>query len=822
MGEVYIAHDARLNRNVALKIITAGSSADATRQRRFTVEARAASALNHPNIITVHDFGSSDGISYIVSELVDGNSLRSIINRGPLPVRELLEIAVQIADGLEAAHEAGIVHRDLKPENIMITRGGRVKILDFGLAKPVLTHAAPEEGDSSEATFDGTGTQPGLIVGTVGYMSPEQARGDAVSFESDQFSLGLLLHEMATGQPGFKRDTPMQTLLAIANVDRLPFTPGPVAFRLLVERLLSRDPAQRFRSTAEVHERLRKILSELPSVAPPEPVEEGSNPSASVIAPESERPAEAPPEKFVRRRAATALLGALVVFSLGVLVARMLSRPPDPDLSRYAFAPLTTSGVQVLPAISPDGTQVAFSQPVSGVFQIFVQPFEGGRPVQLTKSGQDCLDAAWSLGGLYFISAGSLWSVSTYGGEPQPVVADVNAADPVPDGGSWALLRSDGVWRMRHGSAPERLEAGSRLRGPGSVRFAPNGQRVAVWQGGRLWVVSWPKGEARVAYTGEGQGFAWMPDGHRVVFGRDHLWMVDVDTGKRIEFTNGTGNENWPSLARDGKRAVFSKAALHTELVAVGTQMTLPEGGAWPAWSPVRNEFAYVSGESEIRLRDAQSGWEKPIARAAGRVSEVVFSPDGQRVAYVSGGFIWVAGLNNEEPLRTVEGTSPAWSGDGNALAFVRDGAIWQLKLGHDLGAVTLRSGAFTAVRWSGDGKWLAGIDRGSGLWLMPAAGGPGRKLPGGDWLSVAWGRDGVLVGARRNAGHSSLDVVAVDPVTGGETVRDALGPYSPGIGFSEHLGGAALQGMSVSPDGRTLLAGVPRLESTLWSVAGL
>src|SRR5438477_9271868 len=185
MGEVYRARDSRLDREVALKIISPEAADDPNRQRRFEREARAASSLNHPNILTVHDFGSDCGISYIVSELLEGESLRQVIDRGPIPVRRLLDISVQIADGLAAAHQAGIVHRDLKPENIMIMADNRVKILDFGLAKSV----QPINGD--EQTLSDSETQPGLILGTVAYMSPEQARASSVDFRSDQFAFGL-------------------------------------------------------------------------------------------------------------------------------------------------------------------------------------------------------------------------------------------------------------------------------------------------------------------------------------------------------------------------------------------------------------------------------------------------------------------------------------------------------------------------------------------------------------------------------------------------------------------------------------------------------
>ena len=209
MGEVYRARDSRLKREVALKILPAEFATDSSRRARFEQEAHAAAALNHPNIVALFDIGEHDGIAYIVTELVSGETLSSLIERGPINIRKLLDIAVQIADGMAAAHAAHITHRDLKPANIMIAADGRVKILDFGLAR----QAAAAVG-ASAATLT-QHTQPGTIVGTASYMSPEQARGGPIDFRSDQFSFGLILYEMVTGRQAFQKPESVQTLSAI-------------------------------------------------------------------------------------------------------------------------------------------------------------------------------------------------------------------------------------------------------------------------------------------------------------------------------------------------------------------------------------------------------------------------------------------------------------------------------------------------------------------------------------------------------------------------------------------------------------------------------
>ncbi|MCI0614112.1 serine/threonine protein kinase, partial [bacterium] len=250
MGEVYRAKDTRLHREVAFKILTGEGAGDPERQRRFVQEAQAASTLNHPNILSVYDVGNENGTQYIVSELIDGESLRKIIQKGPVPIKKLLDISVQIAEGLNAAHQAGIVHRDLKPENIMITRDGRVKILDFGLAKLTIQSEDPEnEGVTSK-------TESRVILGTVSYMSPEQATGNKdIDFRSDQFSFALILYEMATGKQAFARNTSVQTLSAIVNDDPNPISsinPGiPVPLRWLIERCLSKDRVNRYGATID-------------------------------------------------------------------------------------------------------------------------------------------------------------------------------------------------------------------------------------------------------------------------------------------------------------------------------------------------------------------------------------------------------------------------------------------------------------------------------------------------------------------------------------------------------------------------------------------
>ena len=266
MGEVYKARDTRLDRILAIKVLPHELSADAERIRRFELEARAASALNHPGILAVYDVGTDDAVSYIAMEYVDGLTLLELLRLGPIPIKRQLEIAVTVADGLASAHEAGIVHRDIKPANVMVSKDGYVKILDFGLAKLTLPR---EDGKGSDSTD--RRARPARSPGPCGYMSPEQARGGSVDFRSDQFSLGSVLYEMATGRPAFQGETDVDTMAAILRLEPEPIGPlnpsVPAPLRWLIERCHAKSPADRYTSTRDLARELRSLLSHLTEIS---------------------------------------------------------------------------------------------------------------------------------------------------------------------------------------------------------------------------------------------------------------------------------------------------------------------------------------------------------------------------------------------------------------------------------------------------------------------------------------------------------------------------------------------------------------------------
>ncbi len=499
MGEVYRAKDPRLKRDVAIKVLSTEVLGDTERQKRFQREAEAVSALNHPNILSVYDMGSENGTPYIVSELIEGESLRKLLIKGAVPIRKLLDIAVQIADGLAAAHQAGIVHRDLKPENIMITREGRVKILDFGLAKPLL----PKIGGPQEETASAELTESGIILGTVRYMSPEQASSLPTDFRSDQFSLGLVLYEMATGKQAFAHNTSFQTLSAIVADEATPIATlnpkVPAPLRWSIERTLAKDPHQRYGATIDLYHELRNLRDHLSEAT--------STGSMAAL----------PAKKWTTNRLVLATLFFLLPAS-AFLIAALLFSSTGVDLSSYRLTPLTTeAGLENNAAWSPDGRTIAYDANVNGISQIFSRSLDAVIPAQITKLPVDCVNPFWSPDGkrIFFFSYGDtaidLRSVSPAGGSADLVLEEMEDATISPDGKTLVFLRAEGdsitLWvSSPPGGKPARYPSSlfdTKEYRIGTMKFSPDGSKIAfilrptsqIGHALQLWISSVPKGK---------------------------------------------------------------------------------------------------------------------------------------------------------------------------------------------------------------------------------------------------------------------------------------------------------------------------------------
>jgi eukaryotic-like serine/threonine-protein kinase len=820
MGEVYRARDTRLNRDVALKVV----SADPASMRRFENEARAIAALNHPNILTVHDAGVEDGKAFLVMELVQGESLRKILStRGALPMARVLEYGVQIAEGLAAAHDEGIVHRDLKPENIMLARDGRVKVLDFGIAQAI-----------DVPVSDTTATAPGVLIGTTAYMSPEQARGARVSYFADQFSLGLVLFEMATGEAAFKRDTPLATLSAILTEDPPELTVGSMRFRWLVKRLLHKEPDHRYASMHDVVRELNRIREDVGEPAP-RPVEDEAAP--------------------VQRRAVTPRLLWLMLPVALAAAATLWWLWPFGDSRHYDFTPFaTTPALEVTPAWSPDGRTLVWAAEADGVLQLFVGGRQSWAPTQITRGSDDALFPFWSPDGgrVYYISGNALWAVGATGGEPVRLLSDVVQADVARDGKTFALLRPEASGFRVHVGPLDRLNPVGTVAQPWSyLRFAPDGRRLGAWMS-----LESGRSELRVIEGGDvtrklgslsasplAREFSWL-DNRRVVFSDrtalstgSHLWLGNLRNGRIAPMTSGTGSEFSPTASRDGRNVAFAAATLDYDIVELGFDGTIRNVRSSPRFdlSPsLRGDaMAWITdrtGQPELWFRD------RPIvtANSFGEADttflfDADLSPDGRRVAFRRSGSnsesIWVATVEGGPPVRLpsepgdVFQRGPTWSPDGNQIAYysVREGryALVRSRVGANEAPHVIAYDAGTYPRWSPAGDLIAALGPKDGVTVVAPDGSGRRTLGSGQWLLQGWSGDGTsLFGVRRTADRR-LEIVAVRVADGSETRVADLGRYPAAFTYGAALGSMPLRGFSITPRG--IVTSILKAESDIW-----
>ena len=555
MGEVYRALDSRLGRKVALKVLPTDLLSNREGLARFALEARSASALNHPNIVTIFEIGQADSSPYLAMELIDGWTLRHLIEAGPLPVKKTLDLAMQIAAGLAKAHQAGIVHRDLKPENIMVTQDGFVKILDFGLAKlQGGLHGAP-------IPQDGSLTQAGFVLGTPDYMSPEQAAGRALDFRSDQFSAGLIFYEMLTRRQIFHRDTPVQTLSAIIQEEPIPLESlnarVPPPLRWAIERCLSKDPADRYATTAELARELKQIRdnladflqasaerrstrqeaassistssdpqmlpttrSHLPSVAreaAPPPAPTAATPVPAAV------PEAAPPRVRRVREFGLVLLLGLALFCAGAFAGnwfrgRQADAPAPIWKGNLLVGPMTRV---MAPRSSPDGQTLAFLTLVAGRSQVAVMKPSSGDWTVLTHRADSgsVYKVCWSRDGdkLFFDRVSDvprgIFSAPPLGGEERPVLEDAQGPEALPDG-SLLVVKRDAARNFQI----------HRFR-PDTGAVTPLGPAVAA-EGGTFSLRAFPDGKTAV-FWGRLAGPADQPR---------RVYLLDVATGRATPF----------------------------------------------------------------------------------------------------------------------------------------------------------------------------------------------------------------------------------------------------------------------------------------------
>jgi hypothetical protein len=516
MGEIYRARDTRLARDVALKVLSGDWAADPVRLERFAQEARAASALNHPNIVTIFEIGDADASPWIAMELVDGRTLRQMTGGAPLPLRTALQVAAQLADGLAKAHEAGIVHRDLKPDNVMVTKDGFVKILDFGIAKLVGGLTDGDAGPFRDLT------ETGFVVGTTSYMSPEQASGRPLDARSDQFALGLILYEMLTGRKAFDRPTVVQTLSAIIQedpepVERInPRVPAPLLW--VLARLLAKEPEERYSSTRDLARELKQLrdnfpvikdatLPRIPAAAVPAPAAVSAatapaGPAATTATAASRAPrptsSHAPAARPRRAREFLLLLGAGVAFFAAGAGAGWWFRGKTVDaVPRDWQGELLLGGSTAVfsPRVAPDGQTVAFVTLQDGVSQVaLLRPASGDWTVLTRQKGLGSIyKISWSRDGskLFFDRVTDVphgvYSIPAIGGEERLVLPDAQGPESLPDG-TLLVVKFDADRNFQpHRLWPEsgKLETVSTsTRSPTAARFSSGGGSPASTRNG--------------------------------------------------------------------------------------------------------------------------------------------------------------------------------------------------------------------------------------------------------------------------------------------------------------------------------------------------
>jgi eukaryotic-like serine/threonine-protein kinase len=606
MGEVYKAHDNRLERTIALKILPPSVVRNEERLRRFMQEARSASSLNHPHIVTIHEIGEtsialtegdgqSPAIHYIAMELIDGVTLKRKIHEERADLRSLLGYLAQAADGLAKAHEVGIIHRDLKPDNIMVTRDGFAKVLDFGLAK-LSVKKGLAEATPSQATAVRDETREGTLLGTVAYMSPEQVQGKNTDQRSDIFSFGAIVYEAATRRRAFDADSDVEVMHKILREKPVPVDEidgeVPVEVRRMIRRCLAKDPERRYQSMKDLAIELREIVDEFDELGASSSRSSGSLSEPIRAAASARRPLT---------QALVAIVVILTIASIAlILYQRKQAQGTRSDLPHFAsmtMQHLTRSGNVTYAAISPDARYVAYaSRNAEGKHELLVRQIAADTDIPLTEPGTRITGITFSLDGDYIYynreeddavpSSSSLYQIPVMGGAPRKLMLDVpQRVTFSPDGKRMAFVRgtsneaepSDLVVANADGSSPKRLPL-LRLPKNGRSAWSPDGSKIALtkWipgnsgsRGGVRFVEIDPNtGNEREIASEEWcwAEFAWRPAGDGLLIAghtvagehRSQLWFQPYPSGQPVRFTNDINNYESISLSLDGKHAAVT------------------------------------------------------------------------------------------------------------------------------------------------------------------------------------------------------------------------------------------------------------------------
>jgi eukaryotic-like serine/threonine-protein kinase len=834
MGEVYRARDARLKREVAVKVLPKALSSDADRLRRFEQEALATAALNHPNILAVFDIGTSDGSPYVVSELLEGETLRDRLRSGAIPLRKALDYALQIAQGLAAAHQKGIIHRDLKPENLFLTKDGRVKILDFGLAK--LTQAE-STAHTSLATVS-HGTEAGVVLGTAGYMSPEQVRGQALDPRSDIFSFGAILYEMLSGKRAFHGDSPADTMSSILKEEPPDLTATgrniSPALERIVQHCLEKSPEARFHSASDIAFDLEHLS--------------GISGTSAKVAPVSAAAPARPPLMGILG----VVLLALITLGLGWWLGRGSARIAPPQYKPITFRMGTIGNLR----FAPDGTIVYGASWEGSLQQLYLARSDDPNPHELGLKDAELLSISHS-GELAvrlhtvhpsgLIQLGTLARVPIGGGTPREMLDNVTDADWSPNGDAMAVahyLPESGHWHLEYPIGKVLLDSISWISW---VRISPDGKWIAFadhennigddegavavisadgkgqekklssgWES--IEGIAWPGNSEEVWFTATTSGGATNPHAatlsakvREITSTPAGMWLEDLHNGIALVQTNsqwrgihalapGAKQERelgWFSLSvpadisRDGQKLLFYDVS-----EAGGPNYTIflrDMDGSPPASLGEGVAFALSPDSKWVITKPAKGGPLSMVPTGAGQARTLTHDSIGYDAAS------WLP----DGSKLLAEGIEPG-HGERDYLIDISSGDSKPVTPEGVTGVKLSPDGKSVAVL-TADGKWA--------VWSLETA--SPRPIPGLDSSSTvaAWSSDGASVYALSNQTGSVAKIYKINTLTGKAEFWKTLGIDSSGI---------ASDFVQISTDGSAYAYGYARVSSEAYLVTGL
>lgn len=793
MGEVFLAEDLSSQQKFAIKVLRGDMQDSADLRTRFHSEVRATTALDHPNIVSVFEVGETvieaDHLPYLVMEYVQGQSLEQILENNRLPVKEALNYSLQIVEGLQAAHKLRIIHRDVKPSNIMITSHDRVKLLDFGLSKQLYD-------GNEESSTQIKNTNEGTIIGTIGYLSPEQALGKKIDERSDIFSFGVVFYQMLTGEHPFPGANSVERLAKIVTQDPEPWPPVsrvPSSLKKIVQRCLQKDPKDRYTNISALHKELASAQEQLnlvTSLSPEHSLEPNSDqptliPSDAPTRPQTFKdPGSVLAPTTSKRKYMIGIYLALILIFVSAMGGLVLSKFRTKEVLPLKTSQLTiSSGLDIFPCYSPDGSKIVYASDRTGNFEIYVKTLTlGTQEQQLTKDNNQNIQPVWSPDGTkiayYSKTKGGICEISAQGGESKQLTSFGSypawsrdgrylafQSDPVNDlsASAFAAMPPSTIWVLDlNGGTPKQItQPSTLLGGHGAPTWSPDGKKIAFVVYDR---------HAATIYTIERDGGTPIKmtsneiDCYDPVYAQDSsalyycgvtrtrdygLWKQPLDKAglpvgdAKLIINLGVGAIRQPSISPDGKRLVYTALSLSSNLWSINIKDGLP-------------------------LEMGKGTHSNTLTRDTSRNSRPAFSPDGSKIAFnrfMPGGNldIWVMDKdgNNGQQLTTDPALDllPSWFPGGDRIGFLsnRDGslAFWAITLANKQEALIMRNKdpEIDYPVLSPDGKRVAFTANREGktnIWLVDLNGGPARQItfdeefigfpcwsPDGRWLAL-------------------------------------------------------------------------------------